>query len=228
MKTIKNFSLFAVFMAFVSLVIYACSAGQNDWEQDMENELELKTAMSRSAKAYTRLDSIAESDEYLDYVISINNLLEKAKQYVSDLNDEELLYLRNNIENEDYIHEVWKRADLQTVYEEMLSKEKLLLENTMYAKLTESERIALYSECMFFTNQISMKTRKTEQECNDAYDKKMDKITQDFIKEKEKCNIFSGDNKRDCINAATIWAGLEQNSAYKELQDCLEEAKKDK
>lgn len=157
MKTIKNFSLFVIFMAFVSLVIYACSAGQSDWEQDIENELELKTAMSRSAKMYTRVDSIAETDEFLDFKLAVNNLCNKALAYTSQFSDEELRILIENQNDDDYMEDFVEKAGLSKDLSLVTSTKERLLAMPAFSELNDEEKTLLI-ERNVEDNRILLKT----------------------------------------------------------------------
>lgn len=224
----KNFVIVTFVTTFIMSIVYACSAGQNDWEEDLDNSMELKTAMARGAKNYTRVDSIAESDEFLDYAISMCSLLEKLGSYISQMSEEDYKVLKNNIENEEYISDLWERADVNSLYEDMVLKRDILECNTIYLSLTDEEQALLAKEIVQFRYIQTRKIidKQEAYQCQQTYELHKDVVDGVYARAMKQCKELSGDARKNCEEKAVTELTTMYEDINRELRECLEKCEK--
>ncbi len=158
------------------LFIYGCSSDDYNYGNEMEsvNGAMQTRALSSKAMEYTLMDSIAESDEFLDFRIHCMNLAEKLKLYTSTLSKEEYDEFMNNLNNDDYMLDVIDEIDIK--------KEMLLVENSRTAlldyegfqRLDESEKMDLFMIGFDKRSHVMLKNRGeggvTKAECKRRLD----------------------------------------------------------
>ena len=184
----------AVFVASASFAFYACSADQQGWEEDIENELELKSAaISRSLKLETRSDSVMDSEEFMDYMVAYQVLKSKMNSFFGSLTEAEMGKMReaaalSNVEDERCMVEVDKFYNFtkneMKVYSDAA---KCLFENTFYLKLTEDERISLLKKSIVSVQITPMKSRSPESDKCKEYQKHLELIEAEFANSMNLC-----------------------------------------
>lgn len=99
----------------------------------------------------TLLDSIALSDEFWEFEMNSQLLVEKFQNYTSTLNEKEYNRLMENLNNDDYVECFIKEANLDNELRNLIiAKEKLIL-HTGFLRLNEDEKKLLfiqYEECI--------------------------------------------------------------------------------
>lgn len=189
----KAFYFGALCIASLSLTFYACSAGQSDWEQDMENELELKTAMSRSLKLDSRLDSVMYSEEFLDLIVAYQTLNSKMDSFFENLTEAEMKKMDEtaaliNVEDDRCMEEVNKfynfSKDEIVAYSDAMRR---LYKNTSYSKLTDKERASLFESAVLSIKNPSMKSRSEGGDRCAEYRRLAAKAEEDFYWNMENC-----------------------------------------
>lgn len=184
---IKKYCIGALFIASASIGFYACSADQQGWEEDIENELELKSAaMSRSLKLETRSDSVMDSEEFMDYMVAYQALKSKMNSFFGSLTESEMGKMReaaalSNVEDERCMVEVDKFYNFtKSEMDAYRNAVRNLLENTSFLKLSEEERIALFKNALVSMQITPMKSRSAEDRCEE-YKRLLAQTESDFM-----------------------------------------------
>ena len=92
----------------------------------------------------TIVNSIAESDELLDYGMNCMLLAEKLKSYTSTLTPEEFDELMNNLNNDDYMIELVSKVDIEKEALMVENARQELLANKSFKLLDESEKMNVF------------------------------------------------------------------------------------
>lgn len=134
----------SVLILFMALIMQSCNSENDEFVANTNSSLEMKTSIESVDKRVAMVNSIAESDELLDYGMNCMLLAEKLKSYTSTLSSEEFDELMNNLNNDDYMIELVSKIDIE---EEALMVENArqnLLANKNFKLLDESERMNVF------------------------------------------------------------------------------------
>lgn len=148
-KKRKKNSLYAVvtiILLFVTFAIYSCSSDECEYTNE-SNEL---------------IDSITKSDEFWDFELSSELLADKYQDYTSKLDSVEYDKLMENLNDDDYMEEFIRKANLEKELQQMNEAKENLLLHTGFSRLSEDERISLfrqYAESHESTGKTLIKTR---------------------------------------------------------------------
>ena len=132
-KKRKKNSLYAVvtiILLFVTFAIYSCSSDECEYTNE-SNEL---------------IDSITKSDEFWDFELSSELLADKYQDYTSKLDSVEYDKLMENLNDDDYMEEFIRKANLEKELQQMNEAKENLLLHTGFSRLSEDERISLFRQ----------------------------------------------------------------------------------
>lgn len=118
-----------IFIAGMSVVISSCSSDEDGSDNVNQNLL---------------IDSVAESDEFLDYVFQFELVKSKFTLCINSLNNDELDFFNHNINNDEYIDDFIVKAELSEDVQLLLEYRDRLLSNTFFCKLEDTERNKLF------------------------------------------------------------------------------------
>ena len=159
---------------------------------------------------YTLIDSIASSDEFWEFEMSSELLAEKFKTYTSTLNEEEYEYLIENMNDDDYMAEVIKKADMNDVLQKVDKARENLFNQTGFLRLSEEEKMQLFmsfAESRLQTKISPLKTRKEGGDISECQKQKEADIT----KAKGKFD----DSVADCTSVPAVAQLCYMNAAAK-------------
>ena len=105
------------------------------------------------------MDSVAESDEFIDFVDMSEVLSKKTLSYTSTLSQEEFDELVYNLNNDDYMEEFVTKANIKNEISAITKAKEKLLNNTDFLNLNETERTKLFLETAKRNSSIMLKTR---------------------------------------------------------------------
>lgn len=128
------------FMCVCFSVIYSCTS---DDYAIMDNDIHFsENAKTRSLAITNNKDSllavIAESDEFIDFLISARQLTEKLDVYKASLNQKEL--------NEYAVEDLFEKVDIENELKELEKSRDKLRRNTLFLELDDIERFQLFSD----------------------------------------------------------------------------------
>ena len=205
----------------------------------MENGLELEAnmAMSRGLKSYTVVDSIIDSDEFLDYAIAFQALRDKVDRYMNGLTMDERKAMEqaaawSNVEDSRCLEEANKFYNY--IENEFIAYHKalsLLESNTSYKKLNEEQLQLLTKEIIRENEPSLLKSRSVELTCAQKYQLAYDAIEIEWARTINMCNerYYKGTlEHQECLLASAVARNKKQDRIYQELLDCIEKEKKNK
>ncbi|MDE6819989.1 MAG: hypothetical protein K2P55_08450 [Bacteroides acidifaciens] len=142
-----------IFIAGMSVAISSCSSDEDGSDNRTKNAL---------------MDSVAESDEFIDFVDMSEVLSKKTLSYTSTLSQEEFDELVYNLNNDDYMEEFVTKANIKNEISAITKAKEKLLNNTDFFNLNETERTKLFLETAKRNSSIMLKTRSevTSNECD--------------------------------------------------------------
>lgn len=111
--------------------------------------------------------TIAETDEFVDFIICSSALQDNFLTYTKTLSDSEFEELMNNLNNDEYMFDVVDKAGLQNDIQSLVNSKKNLLRNTGYSNLSISEQKSLLVKYSCVPKETTVKTRtESSQECD--------------------------------------------------------------
>lgn len=133
-----------MFIACLSVSITSCSSEEPNLEIEKESTL---------------INSVAESDEFLDFKMHCLSLAEKVQSYTSKLSKEEFDELMNNLNNDDYMMRIVDGVNLIEDLSIVENARNNLLNNTDFQKLDKSEQTNLFVTTSASLSKMMIKTR---------------------------------------------------------------------
>lgn len=230
-KMKKNILYYAVALAcgvVGTFFIYSCSSDDfysDEMQMDKNGMVTSRALSSRMMdQGETLMDSIAISDEFWEFEMSIQLLAEKFDHYISTLSEEENDKLMENLNNDEYMEIIMKESNLENELQQvMIAKEKLIL-NTGFSRLSDDERIQLYTQYAESNKMTGIKLLKTREEGgkNSCLEQKEKTILEAY----RRYNNAIVDCKLDgIVSLCAMQAGAKYNKdkreAEKDYQECL-------
>lgn len=141
LKIEKHFWCLRMFVLCASafLIIYGCTS--DDYSIMDKDVLSSENVKTRSLTITNDKDSllavIAESDEFVDFLISARQLTEKFDAYKASLNQNEL--------NEYTFEDIFEKVDVENELRELEVSRDKLRKNTLFLELGDIERFQIFS-----------------------------------------------------------------------------------
>ena len=211
-----NLSYVIVFACGILATFFIYSCSNDDYYTDETEAGTNGIAKTRAFSSrmmngeYTLIDSIASSDEFWEFEMSSELLAEKFKTYTSTLNEEEYEYLIENMNDDDYMAEVIKKADMNDVLQKVDKARENLFNQTGFLRLSEEEKMQLFmsfAESRLQTKISPLKTRKEGGDISECQKQKEADIT----KAKGKFD----DSVADCTSVPAVAQLCYMNDAAK-------------
>lgn len=211
-------------------IIYSCSTDEiySDELQIEENRIAEKSVYSSDIINNTNslIDSIAISDEFWEFERNSKLLSDKFQAYTSTLSEEEYDKLMENLNDDDYMEEFIRKANLEKELQQMNEAKENLLLHTGFSKLSEDERISLfrqYTEFQESTGKTFIKTRAEGGDTNSCEAKKQAAYAQakaDYNNDIINCRM--GPSTNSCYAQALSRYERNQRAAEKEYKSCIQ------
>lgn len=231
-KRMRNLSYVIVFACGILATFFIYSCSNDDYYTDETEAGTNGIAKTRAFSSrmmngeYTLIDSIASSDEFWEFEMSSELLAEKFKTYTSTLNEEEYEYLIENMNDDDYMAEVIKKADMKEVLEQMDKSRDNLFNQTGFLRLSEEERTQLFTQFAESRLQIKMSPLKTRQEgestseCQKQKKAAVSAAKLKFDNSVSLCGNVPAVAQLCYMNAASVY-NFEVRMAEKAYQECI-------
>lgn len=226
-----NFNSISLFLAIFSFfVVHGCSYSGHDFIENVPSSLANTTstrALEQDTVRIGLVDSIAESDYFLDYIKSIQILSDKFSSYYSTLNAQEKEQLRHHINNDDYTEDIVNRINIRTEIELVIKTRKNLYNNVAFKSLNDSEKNTLFNNCLSVIKNTFIKTREeggSTEQCAEARRNAdvaaTNKLLNDLNNCYEKYPDFSAE-QRVCILQAEQKHNDAKQAAYDAYLRCI-------
>ncbi|WP_455963086.1 hypothetical protein [Bacteroides bouchesdurhonensis] len=173
-KRMRNLSYVIAFACGILATFFIYSCSNDDYYTDETEAGTNGIAKTRAFSSrmmngeYTLIDSIASSDEFWEFEMSSELLAEKFKAYTSTLSEEEYDFLVDNMNNDDYITEITKKADINDALQQVEKTKENLFKQTGFLRLSEVERTQLFIQFAESRSQTKISPLKTRKEGGDT------------------------------------------------------------
>lgn len=209
---------------------YSCSTDEyyNEGIQTPQNETSKTRALSSrmSTSGNSLIDSIASSDEFWEFEISTELLADKFSDYTSTFNEEEYDQLMVNLNDDDYMEEFIKKANLEKELQQMNEAKENLLLHTGFSRLSEDERMQLFMQYAESREQSKINPVKTRTEggntskCEEQRQAAYEEAKADYDNAILKCKVES--SPYSCKIYATAKYDRNKRIADKEYEECVQ------
>lgn len=228
----RNLSYVIAFACGILATFFIYSCSNDDYYTDETEAGTNGIAKTRAFSSrmmngeYTLIDSIASSDEFWEFEMSSELLAEKFKAYTSTLNEEEYDYLIENMNDDDYMAEVIKKADMKEVLEQVEKSRDNLFNQTGFLRLSKEERTQLFSqfaESRLQTKMSPLKTRNeggSVSECQKQKEAAVSAAKLKFDNSVSLCGNVPAVAQLCYMNAAAVY-NFEARMAEKAYQECI-------
>ena len=217
----KKYTLYYVMALACGLVasffIYSCSADGYYSDEIEKNEVTNTRTLSSKMinNGSTLIDSIASSDEFWEFEMSSELLADKFHEYTSILSEEEYDKLMENLNDDDYVEDFMRKANLENELQQLAKAKENLIKHTRFLRLSADERtqlFILYAESNELTKVKLLKTREQKQA---AY--KQAKADYDNAI----ANCQNGSMPSGCLIQAAAKYDRAKDIANKEYKECI-------
>lgn len=211
-KKRKNsfYTAVTIILLSITFVIYSCSSNEYEYTNE-SNKL---------------IDSIAQSDEFWEFELSSELLADKYQDYTSKLDSVEYDKFMENLNDDDYIEEFIKKANLEQELHQLNETKENLLLHTGFSRLSEDERISLfrqYAESHESTGKTRIKTRTEGGDANSCETKRQAAYAQakaNYENDIINCRIEPSTN--NCYAQALSRYERNQRAAEREYKSCIQ------
>ena len=216
----------SVLILFVALVAQSCSSENDDFVANPNSSLEMRANLESMDNRATIVNSIAESDELLDYGMNCMLLAEKLKSYTSTLTPEEFDELMNNLNNDDYMIELVSKVDIEKEALMVENARQELLANKSFKLLDESEKMNVFTmQHLLLKSPGESAGGVTKAECKRRYDEDYAYASAIYLSSMLLCSCATG-GLGVCLCAIGASAGYDYATtlADRSYYDCLSNA----
>lgn len=190
-KRISYFS-FGVLLTFVA---YSCSSDEYDNIAE-RNKLDMNDGISQNGGVNSRIsliDSIGESDEFIDYIMSLQAFTKKFDAYYSALNDMEKHKFSSDLNNDDCIEHIIVEMDIKKEIDRIAITKKDLINNTLFLNLREAEKVVLFEKFSYIFSNNLIKTRGEggdSSQCENAKKQAYDAAGRKLLSDQNDCDSW--------------------------------------
>lgn len=130
------------------LIIYSCNTdeyyiGETQMKENgITNTRALSSRMINDGS--TLIDSIASSDEFWEFEMNSELLADKFHEYTSTLSEEEYDKLMENLNDDDYVEDFMRKANLENELQQMAKAKESLIQHTGFSRLSADEQTQLF------------------------------------------------------------------------------------
>ena len=223
-SSIYIITLFGILLT--TFLIYSCSTDEYNYTNETATEVN-SIAKTRSLVSQTwntgnvLIDSVANSDEFYEFERCSEQLADKFSAYTSKLNNEEYDKLMESLNDDEYMEDFIKKANLEEELRQMDEAKKGLLERTVFLRLSEEERLLLFRQ---YAKRKILKTRKEgngNSKCEELRQAAYEQAETDYNNAIAKCKAESPTTY--CYTQALANYRRNQRAADKEYEECIKE-----
>lgn len=168
MKLFKNV-FGAILVASFLQIGYSCSSDIHSFNDELD-EIKVEGATTRGMVGHrmSLVDSVAETDEFVEYMIALNSLYKKSDEYFSKLSKQEISMLEstaklNNVGDSDAgvgYSDLYQA--LKSEMDMVVRTARILREKTDYLKLNDDEVNTLFRDHTLTPRRVMKKSRNSE------------------------------------------------------------------
>ena len=227
----KKYTLYYVMALACGLVasffIYSCSTDGYYSDEIEKNEVANTRALSSRMinNGSTLIDSIASSDEFWEFEMSSELLADKFHEYTSTLSEEEYDKLMENLNDDDYVEDFMRKANLENELQQLAKAKENLIQHTGFLRLSADERtqlFILYAESNELTKVKLLKTREeggSTSSCEEQKQAAYKQAKADY--DNAIANCQNGSMPSGCLIQAAAKYDRAKDIANKEYKECI-------
>ena len=174
----------------------------------------------------TLIDSIASSDEFWEFEMSSELLADKFHEYTSTLSEEEYDKLMENLNDDDYVEDFMRKANLENELQQLAKAKENLIKHTRFLRLSADERtqlFILYAESNELTKVKLLKTREeggSTSSCEEQKQAAYKQAKADY--DNAIANCQNGSMPSGCLIQAAAKYDRAKDIANKEYKECID------
>ena len=211
------------------IIIYSCSTdeyyiGETQMKENgITNTRALSSRMINDGS--TLIDSIVSSNEFWEFEMSSELLADKFHEYTSTLSEEEYDKLMENLNDDDYVEDFMRKANLENELQQLAKAKENLIKHTGFLRLSADERtqlFILYAESNELTKVKLLKTREEGGSTSSCEEQKQAAYRQakaDYDNAVTNCQ--SGSMSSGCLIQAAAKYDRAKDIANKEYKECI-------
>ena len=211
------------------IIIYSCSTdeyyiGETQMKENgITNTRALSSRMINDGS--TLIDSIASSNEFWEFEMSSELLADKFHEYTSTLSEEEYDKLMENLNDDDYVENFMRKANLENELQQLAKAKENLIKHTGFLRLSADERtqlFILYAESNELTKVKLLKTREEGGSTSSCEEQKQAAYRQakaDY--DNAVANCQNGSMPSSCLIQAAAKYDRAKDIANKEYKECI-------
>lgn len=228
----KNALFYAIALACsltAIFITYSCSTDEyyTDETQMAENGIAKTRGFSSRMlnNENTLIDSIASSDEFWEFEMSSELLADKFHEYTSTLSEEEYDKLMENLNDDDYVEDFMRKANLENELQQLAKAKENLIQHTGFLRLSADERtqlFILYAESNELTKVKLLKTREeggSTSSCEEQKQAAYKQAKADY--DNAIANCQNGSMPSGCLIQAAAKYDRAKDIANKEYKECI-------
>ena len=228
----KKVFYFVVSILTVSTVFigYSCTSDEYDF---MDNSSESGLTVMKSTQTLKQrdcrdllLDSVAESDEFLDNVLEAKLVMSKYCVYVNSLSAIDRDELKYNINDDEYLENFVNKANMLHDMQELIVRRRNLLANAQFGKLDEQEKMELMATFFDSSNRVLLKDRGETlySNCWEAYQSEQNRAESKASLAMLGCLCLIESGPGACLCALAVLEKLDDDlqNAKRNFNDCQE------
>lgn len=223
----------AILIALFLQIGYSCSSDFQGFNDEWSGvKMEGATAKGIVGYRLSLVDSVAETDEFVEYMIALSSLYSKSDEYFSTLSKQEIEMLEstaklNNIEDSDAgVGYADLYQALKSEIDMVVSTARILYEETDYLRLSDDERNTLFREQTLTPRRVIKKSRNPENDrikkCEAERQARNKKIELEAIAATGECLDIEDEYKRiQCIGDVMVASNEKQAWVNEEYEKCI-------
>ncbi|HJA54656.1 MAG TPA: hypothetical protein H9951_04635 [Candidatus Bacteroides intestinigallinarum] len=232
MKLFKNV-FGAILVASFLQIGYSCSSDFHRFNDELD-EIKVDGATTRGMAGHrmSLVDSVAETDEFVEYMIALNSLYKKSDEYFSKLSKHEIEMLEstaklNNVEGLDAgvgYSDLYKA--LKSEMDMVVRTARILREKTDYLRLNDDELNTLFRDQILTPKRVIKKNRNPENDrlkkCEAERQAKYEQIESEATRATGECLDIEDEFKRmQCIGDVMVACNKKKARADEVYEDCI-------
>ena len=230
-KKIGLYFMALALAASVSFTISSCNSDEyNLTSENLNMNIKKINLVQESLERVCRddlIDSVAESDVFLDFMIETKVVMNKFQLYTKTLAEAELTEFKYNINNDDYLEKFINLAGISNEMEKLLIEKNNLLSNAQFNKLNDLEKEKLLIHFIDGPNLMTLKNGRESilySKCWEAYQADLNhaemKATTGILA--CSCLIVSGPGASACVLAVLDKLDDDKRAAKRDFEECQE------
>lgn len=211
------------FVLSLGLVVYSCSSEDYEFLEESSVEASKNSTAELGCRSML-VETVTESDEFMDYLISCNSFSDKIDKYMSTLTMEEKTELFNNVNNDDYIQYIIDNINVEKEISAISLAREKLFKNTPFLQLNAAENLLVFEQSSAIQGCAYIKSREEgggKSACEEARQKAYNNAYSNFTRRLSLCDYLPTQDKFACQVGAKANYEAEKTQADTDYRNCI-------